>query len=462
MEDKETLNSIQKDLLVDKIKVVCTGVLAVVLMFIELYIMMNYQFQFVGMGVIAVLLIADIYFLISGILDIKMLTTEVQRRDYQEIYNAQKASYLVIRKSFEELAERLTALEENGAIPADEIINAQKAVAKVTISRNKENTDALMNSNDELINRFFAFEESLSASNDQMNRISQEFASGNSGIMSQMDAITRQIQAMEVKLASQQAAPAPAPQPVYVPFPAMQMPQYAMPGMQGMPDMSQMAPQPMPQMAPPVMPDMTAPVMPDMPDLEETPVFEGTPFEETPVIPEEPLVEETPIFEETPVMEETLPELEPELIAEPEFVPEPEPISEPEPVVEEAPAPAFVPSDDPNAKMSDDDIAALIASMSGGAAPAAEPEPVPEPEPVVEETPAPAFVPSDDPNAKMSDDDIAALIASMNGSAPAVPEPEPEPAPEPAPIDFSNSGVDLSDPNHNLTPDEIAKLFASV
>ena len=77
------------------------------------------------------------------------------------------------------------------------------------------------------------------------------------------------------------------------------------------------------------------------------------------------------------------------------------------------PAPA-----DNGGKMGQDDIAALIASMTGGdAAPAAEPEPVPEPtpEPVPEPAPAPSPAPADN-GGKMNQDDLAALIASMTGN----------------------------------------------
>ncbi|MGP1612286.1 MAG: hypothetical protein ACTTG8_04275 [Catonella sp.] len=103
---------------------------------------------------------------------------------------------------------------------------------------------------------------------------------------------------------------------------------------------------------------------------------------------------------------------------------------EPEPTKPE-PAPI---ADDPNKKMSPDDIAALFTSAS------AEPEPEPaKPEPAPVE---------DDPNKKMSPDDIAALFASASA------EPEPEPAkPEPAPV--------VDDPNKKMSPDDIAALFAS-
>ncbi|MCR5477997.1 MAG: hypothetical protein K6E92_10345 [Lachnospiraceae bacterium] len=192
--------------------------------------------------------------------------------------------------------------------------------------------------------------------------------------------------------------------------------------------------------------------------------------------PENPFVEETveePVLEE-PVTEESVAE---EPIAQESVVAEPlveeAVVQEPEP--EPKPDPASEIPADPNAKMSDDDIAALLASMNGGEeAPAEEvsiEEPVAE-EPVIEEPkpePAPAPEIPADTNAKMSDDDIAALLASMNGGeeAPAeeVPIEEPvaeepvieEPEPEPAPA------LEIpADPNAKMSDDDIAALLASM
>ncbi|MBQ3790432.1 MAG: hypothetical protein II800_05835, partial [Lachnospiraceae bacterium] len=111
-----------------------------------------------------------------------------------------------------------------------------------------------------------------------------------------------------------------------------------------------------------------------------------------------------------------------------EPAPEPEPTPEPEPAAE--PAPVEIPdmpglSDDPNAKMDPDDIAALFAAVNGAndaaaeEAPAAETPAEPEPEPAAE--PAPVEIPdmpglSDDPNAKMDPDDIAALFDAVNNA----------------------------------------------
>ena len=106
---------------------------------------------------------------------------------------------------------------------------------------------------------------------------------------------------------------------------------------------------------------------------------------------------------------------------------------------------------------------------------------VPEPEPVVEPNPAAEEAVADttnsDPNRQLSADEIAALFASANAGAT---EPESEPAeevitepvtetpqaPEPEPVSepepVKSPVVDLNNTNRNLTPDEIAALFSSM
>ncbi len=134
---------------------------------------------------------------------------------------------------------------------------------------------------------------------------------------------------------------------------------------------------------------------------------------------------------------------------EPNVAAEPEPVSEPEPV-------ASAPADD-GGMLSQAEMDALIASMTGGGN--SEPEPAPEPEPV-------ASAPADD-GGMLSQAEMDALIASMTGGS-SEPEPEPEtpsnvlefptptpaPAPEPAPVS--------DDPNKVLSPEEIAALFNSM
>ncbi len=183
-------------------------------------------------------------------------------------------------------------------------------------------------------------------------------------------------------------------------------------------------------------------------------------------------VEEAPVIEEqAPIVEEQAPVVE-------------------EPIVEE-PAPAPVLSDDPNAKMSPDDIAALFAAMAPAeetAAPVEEAPVVEEQAPIVEEQapvveepvveePVPeapaAPVLSDDPNAKMSPDDIAALFAAMApAEETAVPVEEPvveeeapvveEPVAEEPTPETPAAPVLSDDPNAKMSPVDIAALFAAM
>ena len=104
--------------------------------------------------------------------------------------------------------------------------------------------------------------------------------------------------------------------------------------------------------------------------------------------------------------------------------------------------------------------------------PASKPESASEPEPVVEPAPATEEAAADtansDPNRQLSADEIAALFAGANAGA-GEPESasEPEPASEPEQVEPPASApepenapvVDLNNTNRNLTPDEIAALF---
>ena len=114
------------------------------------------------------------------------------------------------------------------------------------------------------------------------------------------------------------------------------------------------------------------------------------------------------------------------------------------------------PADDPNRQLSADEIAALFA--------AADPAPKKE-EPVVTETPVtPA---NDDPNRQLSPDEIAALFAASEPT----PKSDEEARLEEQKMDEALAAQTTAaptvtpvsdDPNKQLTPDEIAALFASL
>ena len=175
--------------------------------------------------------------------------------------------------------------------------------------------------------------------------------------------------------------------------------------------------------------------------LEDAPEFVDTLTTSEP----EPVAEE-PVVDVTPESDDPNKKMSPEDIAAlfAAAAPNLEPVAE-EPAVAAAPD-----GDDSNKKMSPDDIAALFAAAS------------PKLEPVAEEPTVAAAPDGNDPNKKMSPEDIAALFASANLEL----DPEPSaPAPKTAIEALSKSAPAVTpvsdDPNKQMSPDDIAALFAS-
>ncbi len=206
MNENKTL---QQDIAKAKIKIIISSICELIILIMEIYIIINYKGYFVAMAFGILCMVVGLFFLISGVMDVTMKTKAVEAEKYENIYNAQKASYLVIRKSFEEMDARLRSIEENSAIPAEEIISAQKAVAKVTISRSKENTDALMNSNDELINQLFTIQEKMDSSNNELLEKQQALLNATrDDLQNKISELTAQISNIEGRIGQGASMPA--------------------------------------------------------------------------------------------------------------------------------------------------------------------------------------------------------------------------------------------------------------
>ena len=133
------------------LRIVTAVLVLTVLVLGELYVMINYPSNYVALIVLTVVALADIYILIASAIQKNYKKEIDQYEQYDNLFKSEKASYLVTRKSFEDIADQLDRIEEAAGSPTKDIIDAQKSIAKVTISRNKENSDALMNSNDKLL-----------------------------------------------------------------------------------------------------------------------------------------------------------------------------------------------------------------------------------------------------------------------------------------------------------------------
>ena len=434
-----------------KIQVIFLILISTLVILADFYAIINYPKEYMLIAAITVIFMICLWGVISGFFSLSALKEDRREEQYDSIFKSEKASYLMLRKYFDEIEGKIEILQKESKIPTEDIINAQKGIAKVVINRNKENADAIMNSNEQLMETFEHLENKLKESNDFIIESQKNVIYDNlKDIMEKQQVLSDSIKDMEIRLSQAITAnPIQFTANVEMPKQTIDAPQSA-PAMEAIPEPESVQANESEQIPEPI------------------PVNEPEPVVETPHVPEPEPVSETP------------------------HIPEPEPVVEPGPAAEESVADTT--NSDPNRQLSADEIAALFASANAGATePESEPaeevitEPVteaphvPEPEPVVEPSPAAGEAVADtinsDPNRQLSADEIAALFASANAGAtepesepaekvitepvteaPQAPEPEPVSEPEPA----KSPVVDLNNTNRNLTPDEIAALFSSM
>ena len=434
-----------------KIQVIFLILISTLVILADFYAIINYPKEYMLIAAITVIFMICLWGVISGFFSLSALKEDRREEQYDSIFKSEKASYLMLRKYFDEIEGKIEILQKESKIPTEDIINAQKGIAKVVINRNKENADAIMNSNEQLMETFEHLENKLKESNDFIIESQKNVIYDNlKDIMEKQQVLSDSIKDMEIRLSQAITAnPIQFTANVEMPKQTTDAPQSA-PAMEAIPEPESVQANESEQIPEPI------------------PVNEPEPVVETPHVPEPEPVSETP------------------------HIPEPEPVVEPGPAADEAVADTT--NSDPNRQLSADEIAALFASANAGATePESEPaeevitEPVteaphvPEPEPVVEPGPAAdeavADTTNSDPNRQLSADEIAALFASANAGAtepesepaekvitepvteaPQAPEPEPVSEPEPA----KSPVVDLNNTNRNLTPDEIAALFSSI
>ena len=422
-----------------KIQVIFLILISTLVILADFYAIINYPKEYMLIAAITVIFMICLWGVISGFFSLSALKEDRREEQYDSIFKSEKASYLMLRKYFDEIEGKIEILQKESKIPTEDIINAQKGIAKVVINRNKENADAIMNSNEQLMETFEHLENKLKESNDFIIESQKNVIYDNlKDIMEKQQVLSDSIKDMEIRLSQAITA------------------------------------NPIQFTANVEMPKQTTDAPQSAPAMEAIPEPESVQANESEQIPE------------------PIPVNEPEPVVETPHVPEPEPVVEPGPAADEAVADTT--NSDPNRQLSADEIAALFASANAGATePESEPaeevitEPVteaphvPEPEPVVEPGPAAdeavADTTNSDPNRQLSADEIAALFASANAGAtepesepaekvitepvteaPQAPEPEPVSEPEPA----KSPVVDLNNTNRNLTPDEIAALFSSM
>ena len=421
MDDRKPSGNNQ--ILKEKMKIGISIVIEAVLIMLEIYVLTQMQDQLLIAGAMVIPMALTLYFLILSIINVSQYNKRMELERYEDLYNAQKASYLIVRKSFEELSKRLEDLEQVNNLPAEEIINAQKAVAKLTISRNKENALALMES---LIEQLSSLERELKQNSSSIaERQEKLLEQTKKDLIERNRDLERQLLELQAKVAENRQIVMP--------------PMYAQP-----------APQMMPQQMDTV--SRQQDIKHDDYAQEETDIsFDGYDTRTVAEAPsEEPelntIAETIPTETEEHYVES---DEDAETDTESEIAVETEPVIEAEAKATPEPVPVVTPvSDDPNHVMTPDEIAAMFAGASTAesqveAEPIAEPvvEETAEAEPVIEAEAEPAIEAEAEPEAVIE-----------------------EKAAEPVEEKAATSVPDLSnnDPNKMLTPEEIEKLFANL
>ena len=133
-------------------------------LWIDLYLVSKNTSKMMVVGIIAALILVWTGLLVTYIHRMKNEEKAHSDEQVEELLRTGKANYLMQKK----LAEKIDNIGEKDAVPADEIITAQKAIAKLMLARNKENTDALMHSNEQVIEKTLEVEEKLSENSQQI------------------------------------------------------------------------------------------------------------------------------------------------------------------------------------------------------------------------------------------------------------------------------------------------------
>ena len=298
-----------------------------------------------------------------------------------------------MRKTFDDLYELIEKGNQSRKANVEDIIHAQKAVAKVSIGRSKENADALMNSNDHIMEKISMLEAVLS---DNVSHPAPETNKNDSAyaqnILDNQNKILQQLEVLQNTLntigADAKIAAESAKQNFFTEERILAEENKIE---KEEPQVQEAAVEEIPSAA------GEATVM------EETPIEEvPSDMEETPVEEEPSVMEETPIEEEPSVMEETPIEEEPSMMEETPIEEVPSDMAETSIGKEEVSSPG-----EDLSKY--DDIMVDTLTDSDDNVPV---EKIPlEDETVVDDEPAMPDL--SDPNKVMTPDEIAALIANL-------------------------------------------------
>lgn len=343
--------------------------IAVILLVADLYAMINMPQKFIILAIITALFLVAIYFFVDSISIYLMAEKNRKEEQYDSIFKSEKASYLLLRKTFDDLYELIEKGNQSRKTNVEDIIHAQKAVAKVSIGRSKENADALMNSNDRIMEKISMLEAVLS---DNVSQPAPETNKNDSAyaqnILDNQNKILQQLEVLQNTLntigADAKTAAESAKQNFFTEERILAEENKIE---KEEPQVQEAAVEEIPSAA------GEATVMEETPIEEEPSVMEETPIEEEPSVMEETPIEEVPSdMEEPSIGKEEVSSPEEDLSKYDDIMVDTLTDSDDNVPVEKIPLedetvvddkPAMPDLSDPNKVMTPDEIAALIANL---------------------------------------------------------------------------------------------------
>lgn len=151
-----------------KLQIVFSGLGLALVFILELYAMINLPEQFIVIGLLGVVLLAVLYVLINAVMAFQAQKEVRREEQYDSIFKSEKASYLMLKKNFEELEGKLEVIEKLSKLPADEIIGTQKGIGKVIINRSRENAEAIINSNEIVLDEMKEIKSAIDSRNEAL------------------------------------------------------------------------------------------------------------------------------------------------------------------------------------------------------------------------------------------------------------------------------------------------------
>lgn len=165
-------------------KIIFAAIFVTLAIIVEIYIALKVTFYpYVFAILLAILAVTAMYLLVSGLLEFLEIKNKKRDEQFEDTIKSQKASYILHKKYFESLEERMNVLEKAAVLPTEEIITVQKGIAKVIISRSRENTEATLSSHEQIIDMLKEFERQFNENNAGLVKQLHE---NNTGLMEQL------------------------------------------------------------------------------------------------------------------------------------------------------------------------------------------------------------------------------------------------------------------------------------